>query len=512
MKIGLKEVSFSSTLSINPYTQDYYIGISDSIDYVCSAQYLKDQYAISFLNTKEFISTHIEISKNIPQEDIYDAIANQAYDELALDQAVEYQIQYIETFNNLDEKNRHFQIFIVDPKNIQTTFSDTIDKIKYIDVIIPKPLLIQTLYAKKIIEDSGVHAFVYIQQNDASITIYKEKEFLYTKSIKFSFIDMHEKFCELYGERIDYEVFTDFFQHENLKTTQNEYKTFFLKLYKELFTNINDVLTYIKRAFEIEKFNRIYIGTQLESITTFNDLLEAEIGIKTDAFNFDYGFKTNLTYIEHFHALMQIYVNIPLENRYNCNFTLYKRPPKFIKRESGKIISLSLISLIIAFSYPVAYWILAYTQNTHKEILKEQYNKIHIEKTTREANLKSKIAEKNHAITLLKAKKAKYQNKKNTLLQIYQIKVDYPMKAKLITRFAKSLAMFDVKTNNMHYEEIKDKKIFTLQLVASNDRKITKLAKYLTKTYNKKYQFILENISYDKKLKKYLSEIKVILL
>ena len=512
MKIGSKEVSFSSTLSVNPYTQDYYIGVSSFIDHTHSAKYLKDQYTISFLNTKEFISTHIEISKNIPQEDIYDAIANQAYDELALDQAIEYQIQYIETFNNLDEENRHFQIFIVDPKNTQTTFSDTIEKIKYIDVIIPKPLLIQTLYAKEIIEDGGIHAFVYIQQNDASITIYKDREFLYTKSIKFSFIDMHEKFCELYGERIDYEVFIEFFQHENLKTTQSEYKTFLLKLYKELFVNINDILTYIKRAFEIEKFNRIYIGTQLESITTFDDLLEAEIGIKTDAFNFDYGFESNLTHIEQFHALMQIYVNIPLENKYNCNFTLYERPPKFTKRESGKIILLSLISLIIAFAYPVTYWILAYTQNIHKEILKEQYNKIHIQKTTREANLKSKIAEKNSAVALLRAEKTEYQNKKNTLLQIHQVKVDYPMKAKLIAKFSKSLAMFDVKVNNMNYKEVKHKKVFTLQLVASNDRKITKLAKYLTKTYDKKYQFILENISYDKESKKYLSEMKVILL
>ena len=177
MKIGSKDVSFSSTLSVNPYTQDYYIWVSSFIDHTHSAKYLKAQYTISFLNTKEFISTHIEISKNIPQEDIYDAIANQAYDELALDQAIEYQIQYIETFNNLDEENRHFQIFIVDPEDIQTTFSDTIDKIKYIDAIIPEPLLIQTLYTKEIIEsmisEYGMGSSLIASENEQEILMNK---------------------------------------------------------------------------------------------------------------------------------------------------------------------------------------------------------------------------------------------------------------------------------------------------------------------------------------------------
>ena len=252
--------SFSSVLSVNPYKETYYKGISSFISEERSPEYSKEQLVIAYLNTKEFINAQVEISKNIPEEDLYDALSNKAYDELALDQAVEYKIQYIETFDSLDEENRHFHVFIV------------VEKIKYIDVVIPVPLLIKSLYSKEIIDNSGVHCYIYFQENDAFLTIYSEKEFLYTKSIKYSFIDIHERFCELYGERVDYDEFIKFFTQESLKETDSEYKSYIIKLYKELFANINDILTYTKRAFEIDKIDHIYIGSQINTVTKENDV------------------------------------------------------------------------------------------------------------------------------------------------------------------------------------------------------------------------------------------------
>ena len=127
--------SFSSVLSVNPYNNTYVNGVSSFLNVNNSPEFSKEQFTISYLNTKEFINAQIEISKNIPDEDIFDAINSKAYDELALDNAVEYQIQYIETFNNLDEDNRYFHVFIVDPLEVTQTFINPIEKIKYIDII-----------------------------------------------------------------------------------------------------------------------------------------------------------------------------------------------------------------------------------------------------------------------------------------------------------------------------------------------------------------------------------------
>ena len=504
--------SFTSVLSVNPYKETYFSGISSFISRTSSPQYSKEQFVISYLNTKDFINAQIEVSKNIPDEDLYDAINSKAYDELALDQAVEYKIQYIETFNVLDEENRHFHVFIVDPLDITNTFIHPVEKIKYIDVITPAPLLIKAIYAKEIIESNGVHCFIYIQENDAFITIYEEKEFVYTKSIKFSLLEMHERFCELYGERIDYDDFLNFFTKENLRDSNSDYKQFFIRLYKELFANINDILTYAKRAFEIEKFEHVYIGTQLQTVTKLHEMLEVELNIKSSEFDFDYGFETNEQYVDQLHMLMHLYTTIPKEEKYECNFTLYKRPPKFIKRESGKLLILTFASFALAFAYPITYWILTYAQELQEDLLKQEYKEIHISKITREATIKSRLADKEKAITLLEDEKKDYTEKKNTLIKIHEVKVDYPMKAKLLAMFAKDLNRFRVNVDSISYTQPENKKILSMHLVATKDRKITQLVEYLTTMYEGKFNFDLKEIKLDKDTNKYFSELKVSIL
>ncbi|WP_457748315.1 hypothetical protein [Sulfurimonas sp.] len=504
--------SFSSVLSVNPYKETYFSGISSFITETTTPKFSKDQFVISYINTKEFINAQIEISKNIPEEDLFDAINNKAYDELALDQAVEYRIQYIETFNTLDEENRYFHIFIVDPLDITNTFLKIVEKVKYIDVIIPSPLLIKSLYTKELIDSNGVHCFIYIQENDAFLTIYENKEFIYTKSLKYSLLEMHERFCELYGERIEYQEFIHFFSKENLKETNSAYKEFFIRLYKELFANINDILTYTKRAFEIEKFEQAYIGTQLPTITKLYEMLEVELNIKSSEFEFEYGFETKSTYVDQLHALMHLHTTLPKDERYECNFTEYKRPPKFIQRASGKLIMLILASFALAFAYPITYWILTYAQVLQEDLLKQEYKEIHNKKITREATIKNKQADKNKVLKLLAKEKAEYTDKKNTLIKIHEVKVDYPMKAKLLTMFTKDLNKYNVHIEAAKYGEDNNKKTLTLFLVTDKDRKITRLVEYITKIYEGKYKFILEEITFDAKINKYISELKVSIL
>lgn len=506
------QYSFSNVLSVNPYNNSYMSGASSFLSKAQSPQFSKDQYAISYLNTQDFINAQIEISKNIPDEDLYDAINSKAYDELVLDQAVEYQIQYIETFNNLDENNRHFHVFIVDPLELTQTFTNTVEQIKYLDLIIPVPLLLKSLYSKEIIDSGGVHCFVYFQENDAFVTIYRDREFIYTKSIKHSIIDMHERFCELYGERIDYESFLDFYSKESLKTTESEYKTFFIKLYKELFSNINDILTYAKRAFEIEKFEHVYVGSQIDSVTKLDEMLEVELKIKSSDFNFNYGFETNNTYVDQLHALMHIYTTVPESEKYKCNFSIYHRPPAFVKRESGKLILLTAASIVLAFAYPVTYWILSYAQSLQEDLLKQEFKEVHNIKVTRASTIENKKADKAKTLVLLEDENREYNDKKNTLMKIHKVKINYPMKAKLLATFTHDLNKFDVKMESLIYGETNTSKTFDLNLVSSKDRKITKLVEHMTKVHEHKFKFELNDISYDDESKMYFSQLKVNIL
>ena len=99
----------------------------------------------------------------------------------------------------------------------------------------------------------------------------------------------------------------------------------------------------------------------------------------------------------------------------------------------------------------------------------------------------------------------------NTLEKIHDVKVNYPMKAKLITEFAGDLNKFNVKLEKLSYNETEDFKGFTFHMVSVKDKEITRLLEYLTKKKTSRFHFVLEEITFDDDKQRYLSEMKAVL-
>ena len=506
-----QQSTFTSVLSINPYKESYYLGASGKLDNVKSMSFSKTQYTMSYLNTNDFLTALIGVSKNIPDEDLSFAIENKVYEELALDMAVEYNIQFIESAHQLDDKERYFHVFIVDPITMDETFESTVEKIKYIDQIVPVPLLLKGLYEREIVQEFGVHCYIYFQDNDAFFTLYNEKEFIYTKSLKYSIKMMHERFCELYGEQIDYTLFIELLSSKGLGSDNREYQRDLIKLFGELFLHINDVLTYAKRAFELDTIDQIYIGSQIGSIAGLDEYSQTYLGLISKAFDFDYGFDTNGQYVDQIHQMMHLYTMADSDERYECNFSLYPRPPKFMQRASGKLIVIFGIALVVAFSYPVAFWSMTFAEELNKNLLETEYNEIHSVKTTREATINLKTVEKNAVTKLVEAQQAELNRQMDTLTKIHDVKVNYPMKAKLTTEFAADLNKYKVKLQALTYHETENFKGFTFNMISRSDKDITRLLEYLTSKKTSRFHFILEEISYDDEKKQYISEMKAVL-
>ncbi len=218
-----KQQSFTSVLSVDPYKREYFKSISSHLEREVDPVYSKSQFVVSYLGAKSFISSLISVSKNIPEDDLSDIIENKVYEELALDMAISYKINYIETYNHADEANRFFHVFVVDPLNLDEDFANSVEDIKYIDQIIPVPLLLKTLYTKEILDSSGVQCFIYFQENDTFLTVYAESDFIYMKSLKFSLRELHERFCELLGEQTSFEMFSQILSNDGFATPNREY-------------------------------------------------------------------------------------------------------------------------------------------------------------------------------------------------------------------------------------------------------------------------------------------------
>ena len=508
-----KQQSFSTIVSANPYRKDYYFSTLNNISEIISPSYSKEQYAISFLNTKGFITALVGISKNIPDDDIYDALENKVYEELALDMAVEYQIQYIEALNKLTESERFFHVFVVDPLSLEQEFAPVVESLKYIDQIVPIPLLLKSLYVKELIESSGTHGFIYFQENDAFFTVYSEQEFIYTKSLRYSLKQMHERFCELLGEPIELITFENILATQGLNTGNPEYQKNLLKLFGEIFLHINDVITYSKRAFEIKLFETIYIGAATGNISGLDEYAQTYLGLRVQPFNFDYGIKSGDKYVDNIHQLMHLYARLESDERYECNFTIFHRPPPFAKRDSGKLILVTAAALAAALLYPGTYWGLSYVEEFHYTLMSQEYETVHIDKMRREATVNLKLANKNAAQILLDEQKTAYKQKQDTLTQVHEKKVNYPMKAKIAADFTRSFNQYRVKLNSLAYKEENNSSIkaFSFMLTAGKTQDITALLKHLTATKKEKYDFDLQLISYDSNKSTYLSELKAVL-
>ncbi|MDO8454642.1 MAG: hypothetical protein Q7S59_08745, partial [Sulfurimonas sp.] len=193
-------------------------------------------------------------------------------------------------------------------------------------------------------------------------------------------------------------------------------------------------------------------------------------------------------------------------------FTIFHRPPSFVQRESGKLLLLIAASFFIAFVYPVGYWTLTYAQELQYKLLETTYSELHIERTIRESTIKSREADKEKVMVLLNKEKQEYIDKKNTLIKIHDVKVNYPMKAKLLYTLTNDLNDIGVKIESLSYNENDKSKKFILNLVSSEDKIITALLENLTKKYERKFKFSLEKILYNKESAKYFSELKVTIL
>jgi len=505
--------AFANTISANPYNNSYYTGTTTQIKVADKPQYQKDQYATSYLKTQDFITTSIAVSKNIPEEDVSDVIENKVYEELGLDMAIEYQIDYIKGVDSTDEANNNYHVFVVDPLCIDESFASVTEQIKYIDQITPIPLLLRTLYKKEIIEESGTHCFIYFQGDDAFLTLYDDREFLYTKSLKYSFSQMHDRFCELLGEQIELREFTKMLAEEGLRSSESENQQFLIKLFGEVFLHINDVITYSKRAFELEKIDKIYIGSEIGAIAGMDEYAQTYLGLDSSDFDFNYGFETEEWYIDQIQLLMHLTAQLEVEDKYECNFTRFHRPPPFVKRASGQLILTVAAASIIAMLYPGFYWVMDAVEGVKKIAMTSEYQEIHIQRLDRENQIKHHTDERDKVKTLVDNETQALDDKKSVLSKIHDVKVNYPMKAKRITNLTKDLNKYQVKLDEILFLEDNktNEKMFKLHLLSKKDKRITNLIEWYTKTQSSQYRFSIEKIEYDEEKKIYSSELKVVL-
>ncbi len=497
--------TIKNIVTVNAYAQKYYIFKDDTFKPLNKLSYNTSNFITSYVSNKDIITTTVQISRSIPEEDIADVLDIKAYEELGLDQASDYIINYYEIENSGEE--REFHIFVAEPDVLTDLFLPIKEQTKYIDLIVPAPLLYKSLYRKEILSDQGTHCFVYFTQLDAFITIYKDGEYIYSKSIEFSLEQIYEKYCEIVGEKVDEKEFFNVLETEGLKTTKNEYQQTLMKIFGEIFITINDVIIYVKRAYKLDTIDQLFIGSVKGPIIGLDEYSQNYLGLQSSDFNFNYNINNDEWYTDQLQYMMLLTSFDYLEDEESVvNLTMFPRPPSFVNRPGGQFLIAVFAAISIGLAYPLVYLIGSYINDAKIYVLQEQEKKLATEANKYKAILGKKRQEIKKLDDEHKTLSSIYNAKTKTLTSIYDKKVNYRLKSGIYHQIAKELTKFDVKVDNTY---TKGDTIW-ISLVSSDDRKLTELIKYISEKHFDEINAIdIEMIKKDLESKYYRGTLKV---
>jgi len=496
---------YQSIVTIDNYNRRFYRYRGGELETLSKLSFKSKNFTTTFVANKDLIIAPVSVSRNIEEEDLAGALEDKAYDELGLDPATEYIIHYKEYAG--EGEGRHFQLFVLEENRYSELFGNLRQELRYVDLILPAPLLYQALYDNNLVERKKVHCYLYFTNYDATITFYRDGEYLYSKSINYSLKQIYDRYCEIAGKTVDEKQFFRIFQKEGVKTTHLEYQQNLIKLFNEIFITINDVVIYTKRAYKVDVIDQMFIGSELGPISGADEYAQNYLGLYSTSMIFDFKIKSEEWYVDQLHYLMVLSTKTYWdEPEQLINFTQYPRPPAFPKRPSGQFIMTMAAVLLLASAYPLYYLASSYLLDLNNYRLSKQEQALGSEVQ----KYKKILGQKKKEIKALDRKiaglKKVYTEKEKTLVSVYDKKVNYRLKSDQLASFVQDLAKFDVHSDDLASSDDH----FALSLLANSDRNITGLVKYITEKYHNEIRRIdIERIAGDKQSSVYSGILKV---
>jgi hypothetical protein len=451
---------------------------------------------VSYVANRDLITEIIELSSNLPENDIKDIVTNKVYDELRLDTATDYGVYPIKTA--MHSQLNKYQTLIVDKNYLKERFKKIAKVTKNIDYLIPAPLLYKVLYQERMLDSKSTDMFIYFGDYDCFITFYYKGEYLYSKSIKFSLDNMYDRFCQLAQEvPITKEKFKELIVNNGLRADDNKYRELIVRVVNECFLNINEILVYTKRTYDIADIKNTFIGFSWGYIDGIELYSKNYLNLDSKPIVSLYSKKDPKYAVDPIHYLMNLsaqdaelsVVDLP-------NLTPYPKPQPLLKRPAGSIM-LAVGAISALFMLPIAYdYIVGLSYNGKNLILQDQEQQL-AQEASRYKTALSKKREEIKALDGAIEKVSKvYSSKKGELDKVYEKKVNYSLRSEQLALIAKVLKEYDISSKDI---VINDNE-YLIELESASEKQITSLVKEVVNRFNEQIKSIdVKSINYDKK-------------
>lgn len=375
------------------------------------------------------------------------------YEEAGLNLNKTYKTHYL--FRDLkEEDNVLIEAIAVDEEILKSRFKSTLESVKYIDFIVLPFLVYESFYRITDIPPKR-DAFIYVEKEEAFVTIYENGKYLYAKSLQTvdsllkSVGISYEEFIALVGTR-------DTGDDPKKEDILGEIDKFF----SDLFMKVNNVLSYGRSVFYLEGIDRIYFYTpfvisEFEAFKSFWELSQVE---------FEHLRVEENTKVNQF-DLLSLY-HVSEASKYDKeNLTIFHRPAPFYKREIGKL----ALTAGVFFVLMLGDYYLRYDEVREIEESVTELQSVHEEKTVQLTKVLSEIKKLKQENDALKVELSHLAKENETMTQMTEVikKQQQDSLQKEIASLSKLLYLHQLKITALHY----DQGYFTLGVVSKEEKR-----------------------------------------
>lgn len=488
-----KEKTTNSIVTINRSTgETFKLDGNEIKPYELGSSKGKDLF-VTYIPYKDLNTTVVEIPRNTEEFEISNAIAVKTYDDLSLDSEKDYKITYLESTGGAGDE-RYYNVFVTDNELLTADLSYIANQTNYIDYVAIAPFLPEALYKRNLLAPDSVDCFIYLQKDDAFLSVYQNGEYLESRQMRYSLKYFNDKFSELNGDKIDDSTFYDMLVTNGLNLDNPIEREHIIQLFDDMFFYLGDVIASINKI-RGTKIQNIYFSTDIGYISGVEEFIKERLNLAQKSFDFSIALNSkdirNLTQLD---ILMMLTGQYYAANKNDdFNYSPFRRPPPLSQRPSGKLINFIIGGLVLGSVVPVGFYGYGKFIEMQADSTEAEYKVINEEVTNLEKRVEEIQNEIKNTIELSKQEDQDLTKKEGLLYAIYNKKVKYPLKSVAIYKLSDFVNEKIGKLQRIH---IADNNL-TFSITTDTDKKMTELIKNISKEPG--YSVDTKSISMDDK-------------
>jgi len=368
----------------------------------------------------DIITHSFKLEKKYTPQELSLTIEFKMYEDLGLDTQKIYQISYIQKHTEIEDILL-IEAFAFDIEAIKEKYASTLKTVKHLDYLCIPSLTYTTLYTNNMIPISN-DVFIYIAEDEAFLTFYKDGGYISSKKIK-SLQDMvkelNSKNIYITPQELKEVLYTKGIGKEQYALTEYTLYDYLHTTFAQLFSTINNLALHSRSIYNFEQLHKVYFSLEGKLIPALQKIMD-EFLENTTLHPLDMlSKKENINFLD---LLSAYYIQDKIEqNDHVQNITFYKQKVPFQTTEVGRFSLITAVGITLLALYPIYQQYQIHTLTQENSILQEKADSLSTSVKTlqkKHASIKTKIAEYSQQEKQINENLDKLHNIANTLLSL----------------------------------------------------------------------------------------------